>query len=265
MFHAAGVRVSAPVAQALCEQAEGWAVGLRLAVAPLKQGTDPGATGHLARPRRRQRRPVPVRGGAGRTSRPSVRRFLLRISVTDGAVARAGRAGCRGRPNSAPDPRRPGAREHLRGAVARRARRVPHPPALPGDAPGAARLHRALRARPPAPGGRRLVRRDRARDGGPAACDRRRGLDLSRRTSWSTRCWSAGCSPGRRSSRCRASAACPATCRDRRPPSSGRPPPSPSAAPPPRETSRWSPRPRSSRRTGPGSAPPRPWRTSLPT
>jgi LuxR family maltose regulon positive regulatory protein len=81
MFHAAGVRVSAPVAQALCEQAEGWAVGLRLAVAPLKQGTDPeqlvtslahddGSVAQYLFAEVLENQPA------------SVRRFLLRISVT---------------------------------------------------------------------------------------------------------------------------------------------------------------------------------------
>src|SRR3954468_7961638 len=81
LFHAAGVRVSAPVAQALCEQAEGWAVGLRLAVAPLKQGTDPeqlvtslahddGSVAQYLFAEVLENQPA------------SVRRFLLRISVT---------------------------------------------------------------------------------------------------------------------------------------------------------------------------------------
>jgi LuxR family maltose regulon positive regulatory protein len=81
LFHAAGVRVSAPVAQALCEQAEGWAVGLRLAVAPLKQGTDPeqlvtslahddGSVAQYLFAEVLENQPA------------SVRRFLMRISVT---------------------------------------------------------------------------------------------------------------------------------------------------------------------------------------
>jgi LuxR family maltose regulon positive regulatory protein len=81
LFHAAGVRVSAPVAQALCEQAEGWAVGLRLAVAPLKQGTDPeqlvtslahddGSVAQYLFAEVLEDQPA------------SVRRFLMRISVT---------------------------------------------------------------------------------------------------------------------------------------------------------------------------------------
>src|SRR3954454_1082905 len=81
LFTAAGVKVTAPVAQALCEQAEGWAVGLRLAVAPLKQGTDPeqlvtslahddGSVAQYLFAEVLENQPA------------SVRRFLLRISVT---------------------------------------------------------------------------------------------------------------------------------------------------------------------------------------
>src|SRR3712207_1598520 len=41
LLAAMGVPVTAEVAQALCAEAEGWAVGLRLAAAPLKQGVPP--------------------------------------------------------------------------------------------------------------------------------------------------------------------------------------------------------------------------------
>jgi LuxR family maltose regulon positive regulatory protein len=81
LFRAGGVPISPEVARGLCEQAEGWAVGLRLAVAPLKQGVDPGQLvtslahddGSVAQylfAEVLQDRPA------------SLRRFLMRISVT---------------------------------------------------------------------------------------------------------------------------------------------------------------------------------------
>ena len=142
LFHAAGVRVSAPVAQALCEQAEGWAVGLRLAVAPLKQGTDP------------EQLVISLAHDDG-----SVAQYLFAEVLANqpalgpplpdahqrhrGALARARRPAVRAA-QQRPDPRRARPGKRLRGAVSRRTRRIPHPPALPGDAAGAARLHRTL-------------------------------------------------------------------------------------------------------------------------
>ena len=205
LFHAAGVRVSAPVAQALCEQAEGWAVGLRLAVAPLKQGIDPEQLVDLARPRRRQRGPVPLRGGARGPAG-----LGAPVPSADqrhrGPGARAGQPVV-GSPQRRPHPRRSGAGERLRRAVTRCAGRVPDPSALPGDAAGAAGLHRAARARPPASRWRRPgTRRPGTRSTGSGTRSPPR-TGASRRASWSTRCWSAGCWRGRRSSRCRASTA----------------------------------------------------------
>jgi len=81
LFRAAGVRVAAPVAQALCEQAEGWAVGLRLAVAPLKQGTDPDQlVTSLAHDDGSVAQYLFAEVLADQPA--SVRRFLMRISVT---------------------------------------------------------------------------------------------------------------------------------------------------------------------------------------
>ncbi|MGY1794018.1 LuxR C-terminal-related transcriptional regulator [Geodermatophilus sp. SYSU D00525] len=82
LFAALGAPVSADVAAALCAATEGWAVALRLAAAPLTQGTPPeelltalaADDGSVA-----QYLSAEV---LGRQS-AAVRRFLLRISVTD--------------------------------------------------------------------------------------------------------------------------------------------------------------------------------------
>lgn len=82
LLAAAGVAVERATAERLCELTEGWAVGLRLAVAPLKQGTSPGALVAAL---------VEDDGSVAQylveevlRDRPAgVRRFLLRISVTD--------------------------------------------------------------------------------------------------------------------------------------------------------------------------------------
>jgi LuxR family maltose regulon positive regulatory protein len=82
LLAAAGVTATPEVAEALCEQTEGWAVGLRLAVAPLKQGTAPedllsalleddGSVAQYLFEEVLRDQPA------------AVRRFLLRISVTD--------------------------------------------------------------------------------------------------------------------------------------------------------------------------------------
>jgi LuxR family maltose regulon positive regulatory protein len=81
LFTAMGVPVSPEVARALCAEAQGWAVGLRLAAAPLKQGASPehlvtwlahddGSVAQYLFAEVLQRQPA------------SVRRFLLRVSVT---------------------------------------------------------------------------------------------------------------------------------------------------------------------------------------
>ncbi|MGY1592488.1 LuxR C-terminal-related transcriptional regulator [Geodermatophilus sp. SYSU D00708] len=81
LLTAMGVPVSPEVAEALCAEAQGWAVGLRLAAAPLKQGASPehlvtwlsrddGSVAQYLFAEVLQRQPA------------SVRRFLLRVSVT---------------------------------------------------------------------------------------------------------------------------------------------------------------------------------------
>jgi LuxR family maltose regulon positive regulatory protein len=81
LLAAMGVPVSPGVAEALCAEAQGWAVGLRLAAAPLKQGASPehlvtwlahddGSVAQYLFAEVLQRQPA------------SVRRFLLRVSVT---------------------------------------------------------------------------------------------------------------------------------------------------------------------------------------
>jgi LuxR family maltose regulon positive regulatory protein len=76
-----GVPVAPDVARALCAEAQGWAVGLRLAAAPLKQGVPPerlvtalahddGSVAQYLFAEVLERQPA------------SVRRFLLRVSVT---------------------------------------------------------------------------------------------------------------------------------------------------------------------------------------
>ncbi|MGY1622936.1 LuxR C-terminal-related transcriptional regulator [Geodermatophilus sp. SYSU D00965] len=81
LLSAMGVPVSPEVAGALCAEAQGWAVGLRLAAAPLKQGASPehlvtwlsrddGSVAQYLFAEVLQRQPA------------SVRRFLLRVSVT---------------------------------------------------------------------------------------------------------------------------------------------------------------------------------------
>jgi len=82
LLAAAGVAATPEVAAALCEETEGWAVGVRLAVAPLKQGMAPedllaslldddgGVTQYLFEE-------------VLRDQPAAVRRFLLRVSVTD--------------------------------------------------------------------------------------------------------------------------------------------------------------------------------------
>jgi LuxR family maltose regulon positive regulatory protein len=76
-----GVPVSPEVARALCAETQGWAVGLRLAAAPLKQGAPPerlvtwlthddGSVAQYLFAEVLQRQPA------------SIRRFLLRVSVT---------------------------------------------------------------------------------------------------------------------------------------------------------------------------------------
>ena len=82
LLAAANVSATPEVAAALCEQTEGWAVGVRLAVAPLKQGMAPedllasllnddgGVTQYLFEE-------------VLRDQPAAVRRFLLRVSVTD--------------------------------------------------------------------------------------------------------------------------------------------------------------------------------------
>ncbi|MGY1707443.1 LuxR C-terminal-related transcriptional regulator [Geodermatophilus sp. SYSU D00697] len=78
---AMGVPVSPEVARALCAEAQGWAVGLRLAAAPLRQGAPPehlvtglahddGSVAQYLFAEVLQRQPA------------SIRRFLLRVSVT---------------------------------------------------------------------------------------------------------------------------------------------------------------------------------------
>ena len=157
LLTAMGVPVTAEVARALCAETQGWAVGLRLAAAPLKQGVPPERLVTSLAQRRRQRGPVPVRGGAGgpagqRPARPAA------DQRDRGAVARPG--GPALRPAERPArPRRAGARQRLRRGVPGCARRLPHPPAVPGDAAGPARLRAPGGARRPAPDVRRLVRR----------------------------------------------------------------------------------------------------------
>ncbi|MBB3084503.1 LuxR C-terminal-related transcriptional regulator [Geodermatophilus sabuli] len=81
LLTAMGVPVSPEVARALCTEAQGWAVGLRLAAAPLKQGASPehlvtslahddGSVAQYLFAEVLQRQPA------------SVRRFLMRVSVT---------------------------------------------------------------------------------------------------------------------------------------------------------------------------------------
>jgi LuxR family maltose regulon positive regulatory protein len=81
LLAAMGVPVSPEVARALCAETQGWAVGLRLAAAPLKQGAPPehlvtwlthddGSVAQYLFAEVLQRQPA------------SVRRFLLRVSVT---------------------------------------------------------------------------------------------------------------------------------------------------------------------------------------
>ena len=81
LLTAMGVAVSPEVARALCAETQGWAVGLRLAAAPLKQGAPPerlvtwlthddGSVAQYLFAEVLQRQPA------------SVRRFLLRVSVT---------------------------------------------------------------------------------------------------------------------------------------------------------------------------------------
>ncbi|MGK5113915.1 LuxR C-terminal-related transcriptional regulator [Geodermatophilus sp. CPCC 205506] len=81
LLTALGVPVSPEVARALCAETQGWAVGLRLAAAPLKQGASPehlvtrmaqddGSVAQYLFEEVLQRQPA------------TVRRFLLRISVT---------------------------------------------------------------------------------------------------------------------------------------------------------------------------------------
>src|SRR4051794_40237668 len=81
LLTAMGVPVSPEVARALCAETQGWAVGLRLAGAPLKQGARPerlvtwlthddGSVAQYLFAEVLQRQPA------------SVRRFLLRVSVT---------------------------------------------------------------------------------------------------------------------------------------------------------------------------------------
>jgi LuxR family transcriptional regulator, maltose regulon positive regulatory protein len=81
LLTAMGVPVSPEVARALCAETQGWAVGLRLAAAPLKQGAPPehlvtwlthddGSVAQYLFAEVLQRQPA------------SVRRFLLRVSVT---------------------------------------------------------------------------------------------------------------------------------------------------------------------------------------
>ena len=82
LLSAAGVAMTPEIAAALCERTEGWAVGLRLAVAPLKQGVAPedllasllqddGSVAQYLFEEVLRDQPA------------AVRRFLLRISVTD--------------------------------------------------------------------------------------------------------------------------------------------------------------------------------------
>lgn len=82
LFQALGAPVSGDVAAALCAATEGWAVALRLAAAPLKRGTPPeellaalaaddGSVAQYLSAEVLGRQPA------------AVRRFLLRISVTD--------------------------------------------------------------------------------------------------------------------------------------------------------------------------------------
>ncbi|MGY1753497.1 LuxR C-terminal-related transcriptional regulator [Blastococcus sp. SYSU D01042] len=82
LLTAAGVAVEPATAATLCALTEGWAVGLRLAVAPLRQGTTPEALVAAL---------VEDEGSVAqylveevlRDQPAGVRRFLLRISVTD--------------------------------------------------------------------------------------------------------------------------------------------------------------------------------------
>jgi LuxR family maltose regulon positive regulatory protein len=81
LFRSLGIAVSSEVAQALCAETEGWAVGLRLAAAPLKRGVAPQELvtslvqddGSVAQY---------LFAEVLRDQPASVRRFLLRISVT---------------------------------------------------------------------------------------------------------------------------------------------------------------------------------------
>ena len=104
----------------------------------------------------------------------AVRRFLLRISVTAELWPDLVDRLC-GRRNGR---RILAGLAHANAFVEQspgRARRLPHPPAVPGDAAGAARLRPPRRARRPAPDVRRLVRRGgRAMDGGQPRRRRRR-------------------------------------------------------------------------------------------
>jgi LuxR family maltose regulon positive regulatory protein len=82
LLSAAGVAAIPEVAAALCERTEGWAVGLRLAVAPLRQGVPPDDLlasllqddGSVAQYLFEE---------VLRDQPATVRRFLMRISVTD--------------------------------------------------------------------------------------------------------------------------------------------------------------------------------------
>ena len=81
LFTAMGVPVAAEVARALCEETQGWAVGLRLAAAPLKQGVPPEqVVTSLARDDGSVAQYLFAEVLAGQPA--SVRRVLLRTSVT---------------------------------------------------------------------------------------------------------------------------------------------------------------------------------------